>query len=39
MEMCSDEFIRKSVLSEDTGAPLNSSVNYNFCKQLANWNF
>ena len=39
--MCSDEFIRKSVAaSENTkGSPLDNSVNYNFCRQLANWNF
>lgn len=31
MEMCSDRFIRKSVDGE-TGAPLDNSVNYDFCK-------
>ena len=38
MDMCSDSFIRKSI-SGDKGSPLESSVNYNFCKQLINWNF
>lgn len=41
MDMCSDEFIRKSVRqTEDADATaLESSVNYDFCRQLANWNF
>lgn len=31
MDMCSDRFIRKSI-DGDKGAPLESSVNYDFCR-------